>query len=361
MKTRALKNYSSSRGQEVYDIDLNSNDEVNELGKLVGDQCIVFIDQKITTERLYDIMSSWGEESRAVIFDAVRSGKLTGRHWREVKLMLGWVSQKDDKLKTSVSAITYRTDAYGRPLGMFSNGELDWHSDQCAVDDAPRTIGLQSIAHTENSQTTFLCTHDAYESMSTDMKSMIKDLRVRHTWRNGVCAPGLNSSQSLLVHENMVPHCGLETRLYSESASGLPGIKLPTHSFDRFVGMSKEESDRFYNELKTAIFKPEYVYTQNWVDGQLVFMDQEITLHARPTNVKEGNMRTMARVIFYMNKLFPNKLRSDHYIIDGKTYNYEEFLHQVDQRRKVEFELSQQGKYATRNNEVWADNEQRIS
>ena len=39
MKTRALKNYDSSVGVEIYDIDLNSNEEILELGRIVAEQC----------------------------------------------------------------------------------------------------------------------------------------------------------------------------------------------------------------------------------------------------------------------------------------------------------------------------------
>jgi hypothetical protein len=130
----------------------------------------------------------------------------------------------------------------------------------------------------------------------------------------------------------------METNLYSESVTGLPGIKFPSHTFDGFVGMSQEESIRLLNELKTAIYQDRYVYTQNWSDGQIVFMDQEITLHKRPTNVSDGDRRTMARVITYMNKLYPNKQPTELVRVDGKFYDHDEFAQLVDADRLRTFE-----------------------
>jgi alpha-ketoglutarate-dependent taurine dioxygenase len=357
MKTRPLKNYGSSVGCEVYDIDLNSDDEIIALGQLVADQCVVFVDQNVATTRLFEVMNQWGDPSRALVFDYVSQKKLTGRHWREILLMLGWVTAKGENVDSSIAAITYKKDAAGKPLGMFSNGELDWHSDQCALDDAQRIIGLQSIEHSKNSQTTFLCTHDAFESMSSSMQSTVKELVCRHRWQEGVCAPGLNEAQSLLVHFNMVPVDGMETKLYTETVTGRSGMKIPSHSFDGFVGMSQTESHRLFEEIKKHVFKPQYVYTQDWNDGQLMFMDQEITLHARPTNIKDGNLRTMARVITYLNKIFPHSRPTDSVRIDGKSLTHQEFAKIIDDSRREEFAKEQSGKYnAMLSDEIWSEN-----
>jgi hypothetical protein len=345
MKTRALKNYGSSVGCEVYDIDLNSDEEIIELGKLCAEQCIVYVDQNINTTRLNDVMVQWGDPSRSPVHNWILEGQLEGRHWREILLNLGFVN-KATKTMAAVSTVSYKTDDKNRPQGLFANGELDWHSDQCAFDDAQRIIGLQSVSDTANSQTTFLCTHDAYESLSSDMQSMVKELYVKHKWRDNVMAPGLNKVQTLLIHYNMCPLDGMETRLYSETLTGLTGMKLPSHSYDGFVGMSREESDRIMSELKKAVYKDQYVYTQNWNDGQVVFMDQEITLHARPTNVQDGDKRTMARVITYLNHLFPHRQPATGVRYQGQQITHAEFAKLVDADRRRYFDQEQKGEYA---------------
>jgi alpha-ketoglutarate-dependent taurine dioxygenase len=340
MKTKSLKNYSSTVGVEVYDIDWNCQEEVVELGKLCASQCIVFVDEKVPLDTLYKTMMEWGESSRSIIHDAVISKKLQGRHWREIFLNLGYVNDDtDDQMKDAVTMVSYKKGEKDRPKGLFQNGELEWHSDQCAFDDGQRIIGLQSVSDTERSQTQFLCTHDAYESLSSDMQSMVKELVMKHKWTDYLLAPGLNESQNLMIHYNAVPIDGMETKLYRETCTGLPGMKIQDHSFDGFVGLSREESDKVMDELKKTIYQEKYIYTRDWVDGQVVFMDQEITLHKRPTNVQDGDKRTMARVISYLNKIFDNEQsqRLSQVRYNGSLYDMDDFIKLVDEDRKKTF------------------------
>lgn len=348
MKTRPLKNYQGSVGVEVYDIDLTQDEEILELGRLVADQCVVFIDQGVPTQRLYDVMTQWGSPSRALIHNYIVSQKLTGRHWRDLFLHLGYINNGMGELAGAVSRVSYLKDERGRPKGIFSNGELDWHSDQCAFDDAPRMIGLMSVSDSAGSQTQFMPTHDQFMSLSSDMQSMVKELVVRHKWREGEegCAPGLNREQTMIIHYNGVPLDGMETRLYSETVTGRPGIKFPHFDFDGFVGMSQEESWRLYRELKKHIYDDRYVYTQDWQDGQIVFMDQEITLHKRPTNVLDGDKRMMHRVITYLNKINPDIQPAQTVRYCGEIYTHDEFakLVDADRRRQYEQELDEQAR-----------------
>lgn len=340
MKTKPLQNYGSSVGLEVYDIDWNCKEELLELGRLCASECIIFVNENIQTETLFKTMLKWGDPSRALIHECVADKKLTGRHWREILANLGYISNSvGNELTKAVTVVSYKKGEKDRPTGIFQNGELDWHSDQCAVDDGQRIIGLQSVSDTVNSKTQFLCTHDAFESLSSDMQSMVKELVVKHKWVDNLMAPGLNPMQTLIAHYNMVPVDGMETSLYRETATGLSGMKIPSHSFNGFVGMSKEESDKVINEIKKATYKDEYIYTQDWQDGQIVFMDQEITLHKRPTNVKDGDKRTMARVITYLNKLFNNtqseRMKTIRY--NGSFYSLDDFIKIVDEDRKTIF------------------------
>ncbi|CAB4133536.1 TauD Probable taurine catabolism dioxygenase [uncultured Caudovirales phage] len=342
MKTRALKNYSSSVGCEVYDIDFNSEEEIIELGKIVAHNCVVYVDQKIPTEQLYKTMSHWGDDSRALIQSYVLSKKLTGRHWREVLLNLGFLNRGLGDLAGAVTRVSYERDERGNPTGLFPQGELDWHSDQFSRDDAQRIIGLQSVSGSANSQTQFLCTHDAYESLSSDMRSMIKELVVKHKWHvaeDGSWAvwPGMSRQQEMALKYNAMPIDGMETRLYGETVTGLSGVKLLHHSFDGFVGMGREESDKILEEIKNAVFQDKYVYTQDWEDGQIVFMDQQITLHKRPTNLSHGNKRVMSRVITYLNKIYPESQPTTHVGYKGQLLTHDEFAKLVDEDRLKTF------------------------
>jgi hypothetical protein len=83
-------------------------------------------------------------------------------------------------------------------------------------------------------------------------------------------------------------------------------------------------------------------------------MDQEITLHARPTNIKDGDKRTMARLISYVNKIFPENKRSYHVRYQGELITHDELADLVDQQRKKTFDEQQRGVYAAADDEVYA-------
>jgi alpha-ketoglutarate-dependent taurine dioxygenase len=345
MKTKLLKNYYSSVGVEVYDIDWSCKEEVIELGKLCASQCIVFVNQKISTETLCSSMLEWGEASKALVLDWIAEKKLTGSHWRELLINLVYIGDSANKifsnsvgddLHKATSIVSYKKGPKERPTGIFQKGELNWHSDQCAIDDGQRIIGLQSISDTINSQTQFLCTHDVFESLSSDMQSTIKELIVKHKWVDNVMSPGLDPIQTMIIRYNMVPLDGMETKLYRETSTGLPGMKIPSHSFDGFVGMSIEESVRIMKEINKKVYNKDYIYTQNWQDGQIVFMDQEITLHKRPTNINNGDKRTMARVSTYLNKIFNNEQSNRTQVIrcKGSVYTIDNFIKMIDEERK---------------------------
>jgi len=354
MRTRALKNYDSSVGCEAYDIDFNNTDEVKELGKLVADQCIVFVSSKVDIPELYHIMNVWGDDSRSIIHNYVAERKLEGRHWRQIMLQLGYMNRAFDKfgdegkkIKGALTMVSYKRDKAGHPEGIFPEGELDWHADQISRDDAQRIIGLMSISHSKNSQTAFLCTYDAYESLSSDMKSIIKELICKHKWRigpYGFC-PGVNHAQLRALRYNMLPIDGMETKLYAETSTGRPGIKLPHHSFDGFVGMDLKESQKIISEIEKTIYKERYMWTHDWEDGQIVFMDQQITLHKRPTNLKAGNKREMVRACTYVNKILPAVQPNNLIGFKGEVITDSQFAKIVDQDRLEQFEKERQGEF----------------
>ena len=356
MKTRPLQNYGASVGLEAYDIDWNSQEERDELGRLCAQECVVFVNERIPTKVIFDTMTHWGDPSRAFLHESIVEKLVEGRHWRELLVNLGYISNEVGReLSQAVSIVSYQRHANGRPRGVFQNGELDWHSDQISIDDSQRIIGLTSVEYTEGSATQFLCTHDAYESMSESLKSEVRELVVSHKWREGLMAPGLNHAQSLLIRYNMVPLNGMETNLYGETATGLPGLKMPTHSFGNFVGMSEIDSFKLYKTICDYVYDPKYVYTRNWQDGQTVFMDQQITLHKRPTNIVDGNKRLMTRTITYVNHILPNQARTDKIRYQGQWYNRKDFLQLVDQDRKVFFENEQYGQYASLDSDHFPD------
>ena len=84
------------------------------------------------------------------------------------------------------------------------------------------------------------------------------------------------------------------------------------------------------------IFKPEYVYKHKWKDGQICFMDQSITLHARLTAVAKSSTRTLSRCVTYLNKLIDGSGQTDHVYYKGNKIDINNLLSLIDKEKQKE-------------------------
>jgi len=322
-----------NNAKQVLGINLNDNSQCEQLGKICADECVVFVNDAVSEQRLWELLNSWGTPSRAILHNYIADKKLSGRHWRELLVSLGYLTNSIEDQKVGMSRVSFEKNEKGKPTGIFTNGELDWHSDQQSTHESQRIIGLMSLWGSQGSQTTFLCTNPAYELLSEEDRTMADELYSVWEWDGSMCED-LIESQTEIVKYHMVPANGMECPLVDETATGKRGFKFPSHSFSHFRGMSKKDSLKFREHIWNKINRPEYIYTHNWKDGQIVFMDQNITLHARPTDVKDGDSRTMSRTISHVDKLFPESGKIKNYVLyKGEKLSHDEFAEIVDKQR----------------------------
>ena len=323
---------------EISDIDLEKDSDCIEVGKFVANECVVLIKQKISEQRLFEIHNLWGQPSKAILHKYVGEQRLTGKHWRSLLANLTHVSKGVDHIsnRAGMSRVSFEKNEKGKPTGIFTNGKLDWHSDQQAYHDNQRIVGLMSLWGSENSQTSFLCTAKAYESLSSEDLSMVDELVSVWEWDGGSMSEDLIEAQKEIVRYNMVPYPLMECPLVDQTATGVRGIRFPSHCFSHFRGVSKKESLKIKNHIWSLLNKPEYIYTHDWKDGEVVFMDQNITLHARPTNVVDGDTRTMCRMISYVDKLYPGNGPEEHVLYNGELLTHDKFAEMVDSQRREE-------------------------
>ena len=336
MRTAPLNN-----GVEVTDIDLQDDEACRELGRLVAHECVVLVRQSVSEKRLHEIQTLWGQPAFGHIDKLVAGRQLSGRHWREMYLALNSIAREigGDVPREGISRVSFKKDRKNRATGLFPNGELDWHSDHQSHEDAQRVIGLMSLWGSHGSQTGFLCTAPAFEALNREDRSMVEELVAVWRWDGGQMCKGLEPASMQITRYAMVPVDGMETRLLDSTATGRLGIHFPSHCFSHFKGMSVAESARFKAHLWAQIHRPEHVYMHDWNDGEIVFMDQNITLHARPTDVAESDTRTMTRMISYMDRLFPGNDPRDRFRHDGREIDFSQLAELADTHRQQQFEL----------------------
>jgi len=302
MKTKKLKGFGSL-GVEVYDLDLKncSDDDIRELGKIVVDQLVVYVNAdncSINPSRLNHVAKIFGDPFGGIDQSAynIVQHKRKNRQLKDKDLK---VLKELKKIRVGLEEypgmirVTGKRDDEGDYLGMFAEGELDWHSDRQGTGNFVPVILLQAVEGTEGTCTEFLQTADAYQSLSIEWKNIIDNLIGVHKYIPGKMAPGLNESQDNILRMNMCPIDYSEVPLVCYSPGGRKGIRLSYNTLDHFKGFNKKDTEEILQFILNHFLKDEYMYHQDWKNGELIFMDQTITVHRRPT--KDCSKRVMIR------------------------------------------------------------------
>ena len=328
---------------EVQGVNLLDDDECTELGRVLANECVVLVKDSVSEKRLFEIQNLWGQPCRPLVPRLMNEKKLSGRHWRDVLMNMAYIrsdhkTEGESELSTYATRISYERDEKGRTRGFFSNGELDWHCDQHAFHDNQRIVGLMSLWGTENSQTTFLCTADTYANLNHEDRSMVDELVSVYEWDGGTMCQGLIPQQLAMVQLQMVPLAKMECPLHDRTASGVHGIRFPSQCFTHFKDVSPTESLKIKDHIWSLLNTDKNIYRHHWQDGEIMFMDQNITLHARPTNIEYGNKRTLCRISSYLDNLFPGEGPIDYVKADGEDLSLDEFAIRLDRQRRAEYE-----------------------
>ena len=341
MKTRKLNGFGSL-GVEIYDVNLQfcSDDELVEIGLISADQLVVYINKEncsITPERLNYIAHLYGDPFGGVdqsaykmTSDRRRSKNITKKDLqtlKELRKIRSGLEQYDGMIR-----VTGKRDEEGDYLGMFAEGVLDWHCDRQGTGNFVPMIMLMSVEGTENTSTEFLQTADAYEALSTEWKNNIETLIGVHRYVPNKMAPGLNASQDNILRMNMCPIDYSEVPLVCYSTLGRKGIRLSYSTLDHFKGYSKADSIEIMEYLKNWFMRPEFIYKQNWQDGELIMMDQTITVHRRMT--EDCSKRVMVRQTCNYDKILHKGTQglqnlgytSPGIMVDGKFLTSEEYV-----------------------------------
>jgi len=317
MRTNKLPGFGSL-GVEIGDVDLRTAgvEEVRQIGDISLDQLVVVVPKDcvggIARERFHEICMAWVTDpdgdfahTRALFEKMVGNyGSERGPDGLPVNMnpedrrMIeeGYRIRKGIEHLEGMSRVTGKRDEEGNTTGMFADGELEWHSNNQGADARAPAVALLAWEGSEGSQTEFLNTVDPYNALSAEWRSVCDELIAVHRWIPGVLAPGLGEVQQRLLRFNMCPDDDTEIPLVLESPGGLKGLHFAFTTIHHFKGMSEEESQKTIAYLKERVLRDEYVYCHNWQDGDLVFFDNSITLHRRPT--KDCSKRLMYRMAF---------------------------------------------------------------
>lgn len=305
-------------GVFIDDINLNnvSDDEWREIGRIHLDSLVTIIrGNDLHYSTYYDLFMKWGTArySRPVnwyikygkpLKQLVTNDLLDDGDKNELRLGRLW---QIDKRRPGMIRVTGKTNSKGDPLGVFDNGELLWHSNECSDPAFTPGVSLMGWEHMKKSCTGFCTTVDWWECQTESFRSEIRELITVNNYKPASLNPILKEQQEQFYKNNMCPVPNGEIPLVIKSPGGVEGLHLPAVTFDYFKGMTKLESRKLYQSIWNGVTQNQYVY-EHWYqnDKDILIFDNSITLHNRKIeNNGVSPDRVGLRIQFDYDKLVP--------------------------------------------------------
>jgi len=276
-----------------------SDDEWNEIGRLHLQNFVTIIrDCNLNWQTQPEWLMKWGDTRYGIRYNILK--KYQGKTWSQViKLAMANDPSIDeiDRIRLSniarmqeidpvtgrhVMRVSGKKDTDGHPLGMFAEGELEWHSNESGTLTFTPGVALLSAEGMTASATGFLTTPDYYENVSNAFRSELDEMVLLHRFTPGKINPGLRLEQDEVMHANMCPVDDTEIPIVMRSPGGIIGLHYSINTIYSIKGMTKTESDSVFAEINKGLFVEKYTY-DHWYksNGDFCLFDNSITLHRR--------------------------------------------------------------------------------
>lgn len=204
---------------------------------------------------------------------------------------------------SSLNRVTSLKDEQGVALGVFGDGELKWHSNTSGTLNFVPGVALMGYQDMGGTATGFLQTADYFESLSDNLKSELMEMVVVHNYRESSINPTPIPEQEL-IYKTFCPQKNTRIPLVIKSPSGIVGLHLGLSTFDYIEGMSRDESNRLLEKIKSELFVERYIYDYWWENNKnILLFDNSITLHRRILNKKSCENRIAYRIPFRYDSL----------------------------------------------------------
>lgn len=168
------------------------------------------------------------------------------------------------------------------------HGELSPHADHQWTPLPSFGSLLYAIELPQNGgQTTWFNTIKAYDALSDELKQKIDSLQlitynpfVRAQSNKG--ASGYADSPYYRFKDRpILGHAYPHPLVRSHPETGRKALWLNTRSEVELVNVDDIEGSKLIAELRAHILKPEFRYEHHWETGDIVFWDNQVTLHSR--------------------------------------------------------------------------------
>lgn len=285
----------------IDDLDLMtiSDDEWVEIGKLHLKSLVTILrNVNCSKEKYPEIISKFGAPRPTNII-ARKYRKKYGKSFTwvvtQARKNSNLIDEIDRYIINTAESVTIRTnngyamakvaggyDNNGHPNGFFSEGDLDWHSNESGTLTFTPGVALMGYKNMVGSSTGFLTTTDYYESISESFRSELDEMIILHRYTPNKIAPGNDPNQDKVLGINMCPIDDTEVPLVIKSPGGIIGLHYSINTMHLIKGATKVESDRIFKIIGNSLFVEKYIYN-HWYqqNNDICLFDNTITQHRR--------------------------------------------------------------------------------
>ena len=281
-------------GVFVDDLDFKnlSRKDWMDLGKLHMQKLVMIIRKTgLQKQSFLQVMRKWGQDRQN--YAATLFAKYPEAEGNVVKLLRSPNLEQQDRdtireffrvgggnIKTGNALRISGKKFNGKPIGMFAEGELLWHSNESGDIAFTPGVALLGVENVQKSATGFMVTTPYYYGVSDSFRSELDEMVLIHNFMPGKINPGLNSPQDNLMYRNMCPDPDTEIPLVIQSPAGVKGLHYSFNTVTGIKGMSNSEAEKVLAEIRKGL--QQYTYDYWWEnDDDLLIFDNSIVQHRR--------------------------------------------------------------------------------
>ena len=225
----------------------------------------------------------------------------------------------------------------GENQGLFADDELDWHSNLVPHADAQEIVGLYAKTITYPTET-WICespkwwhtlpqgTREFYESLSTIHWHASTDKPINQPWRpdwdkkyTDTVIEGIKRNRDrskvqecvnieLEIKEKFGEWRGILDihKFVPNHPLGTKGIFFNPYDISHFIQHGKilENEQEIYDEIwNNWVLSEEYTYKHLWKPGDIMLMDQTLTIHRRPDIMKDKPRELLRTAFWYKSNV----------------------------------------------------------
>ena len=195
----------------------------------------------------------------------------------------------------------------GKPLGL-SDGGRRWHTDMSYNEIPPLGSLLYGLdVPPEGGDTKFANMYAAYEALSSSMKERIDGLRAIHDYvRHYAKADQKSGGKRAKLTDDQLATLKPATHpiVRTHPETGRKALYIDEGHTIGIVGMEDAEAKSLLRDLYEHSISPEFIYTHEWRQFDLVFWDNRCLLHQAQPYDQQRYVRHMHRTTVKGNRPF---------------------------------------------------------